>query len=469
MTGAMGRWSWIMRRIVRRVWFRAALISLCSVALAILAGIVTPYLPYDFDVKIGQDSVGTILQIMASSMLAVTTFSLTAMVSAYGSATQLGTPRATQLMLGDSTSQNALSTFLGAFVFSMVGIVGLKTSAYGSDGRIILFAATVVIILLVVVTLLRWIGHITGFGRMSDVIDRVEDAATRAMADFAAHPVLCGRPAIAVPDHATAIGSPDTGYVTHVDVPALGRLAEKHGLVVHVVALPGTMVHPARDMMRVEGRPGDTVCRALAAAFTIERHRRFEQDPRLGLISLSEIASRALAPATNDPGTAIEVLNALLRVLLALGPGAASGRDDECGRYPVHLGRPSMEDMLDDAFRPILREGAKEVEVSLRLSSTLAALHAGLPAARAPIAAMAKRQAARVATVMEDAEDLAAFRQSHDRYWLPRAMVDGESTDESGHTRGNTRNDPNLDQFDRRPAGASGHATASVKEQKGPQ
>ena len=176
----MGRWSWIVTRIVRQVWFRAALISLCSVALAILAGIVTPYLPYDFDVQIGQDSVGTILQIMASSMLAVTTFSLTAMVSAYASATQLGTPRATQLMLGDSTSQNALSTFLGAFVFSMVGIVGLKTSAYGSDGRIILFAATVVIILLVVVTLLRWIGHITGFGRMADVIDRVETAATTA-------------------------------------------------------------------------------------------------------------------------------------------------------------------------------------------------------------------------------------------------------------------------------------------------
>lgn len=413
----MGRWSWIVTRIVRQVWFRAALISLCSVALAILAGLVTPYLPYDFDVQIGQDSVGTILQIMASSMLAVTTFSLTAMVSAYASATQLGTPRATQLMLGDSTSQNALSTFLGAFVFSMVGIVGLKTSAYGSDGRIILFAATVVIILLVVVTLLRWIGHITGFGRMADVIDRVETAATTAMADFAAHPVLCGRAAIAVPDDATAIISPTTGYITHIDVPALGRMAEKHGLIVHVVVLPGTMVHPARAMMRVEGQPDDAVRRALAGAFTIERHRRFEQDPRLGLIALSEIASRALAPATNDPGTAIEVLNALLRVLLTLGRDAVPDGDAQCGRYPVYLERPSIEDMLDDAFRPILREGSKEVEVSLRLSSTLAALHAGLPAAQGPIAAMAKRQAVRVAAAMEDPADVEAFRRGHERSW----------------------------------------------------
>ena len=194
----MRQWSWILRRIVRQIWLRAAIISLLSVALEIIAGLVTPYLPYTFDADIGQQSVGTILQIMASSMLAVTTFSLTAMVSAYSSATQLATPRATQLMVSDPTSQNVLSTFLGAFVFSMVGIVGLNTSAYGHDGRIILFAATVLIILLVVGTLLRWIGHITAFGRMADVIDRVEEAATKAMQDFVAHPYRwagsCRRP-----------------------------------------------------------------------------------------------------------------------------------------------------------------------------------------------------------------------------------------------------------------------------------
>ncbi len=127
----MKRWSWILHRVIRQIWFRAAVISLLSIMLAILAGMITPYLPYTFGIEIGQQSVGTILQIMASSMLAVTTFSLTAMVSAYSSATQLATPRATQLMVSDPTSQNALSTFLGAFVFSMVGIVGLNTSAYG--------------------------------------------------------------------------------------------------------------------------------------------------------------------------------------------------------------------------------------------------------------------------------------------------------------------------------------------------
>jgi uncharacterized membrane protein len=413
----MKRWTWILHRIARQIWFRAGVISLLSVALAILAGIITPYLPYTFDVDIGQRSVGTILQIMASSMLAVTTFSLTAMVSAYSSATQLATPRATQLMVSDPTSQNALSTFLGAFVFSMVGIVGLNTSAYGHDGRIILFAATVVIIMLVVGTLLRWIGHITAFGRMADVIDRVEEAATRAMTGFAAAPHLGGRAAIAVPPGAVAIAGSQTGYVTHIDVAALRTIAERNKFGIHVGVLPGTMVHPMRDLVHVEGPVDDAVRAALIRSFTIERHRSFDQDPRLGLIALSEIASRALAPATNDPGTGIEVLNALLRVFLTLRSQPTNASGENTGRHRVYLGRPSLDDMLTDAFGPILREGGKEVEVSLRLTNTLAAIHANLPLMRRPIESWAARHAKRVGETMEDPDDIVVFEQTYRQLW----------------------------------------------------
>jgi uncharacterized membrane protein len=413
----MKRWVWILHRVVRKIWFRAGVISLLSVALAILAGIVTPYLPYAFNVDIGQRSVGTILQIMASSMLAVTTFSLTAMVSAYSSATQLATPRATQLMVSDPTSQNALSTFLGAFVFSMVGIVGLNTSAYGHDGRIILFAATVIIIMLVVGTLLRWIGHITAFGRMADVIDRVEGAATRAMADFAEAPYLGGHAAIAVPPQASAIVGTQTGYVTHIDVAALDTIASRNGLNIHVGVLPGTIVHPARNLVHVEGHVDEATRAGLIRAFTIERHRSFDQDPRLGLIALSEIASRALAPATNDPGTGIEVLNALLRVFLTLRSEPTNEHDDEGEWHRVYLGRPSIDDMLTDAFGPILREGGKEVEVSLRLTNTLSAMHANLPDIRGPVESWAARHANRVGETMEDPDDLAVFMRIYRQLW----------------------------------------------------
>lgn len=389
----MGRWAWMGRQVVRQIWFRAALISLFGVGLALVAAFVGPYLPANVHAQLGQDAVGTILQIMASSMLAVTTFSLTAMVSAYGSATQLATPRATQLLIGDPTSQNALSTFLGAFVFSVVGIIGLQSSVYGDSGRVVLFSGTVLVVAVVVVTLLRWIGHITGFGRMSDVIDRVEEAASAAMQAFSADPRLGGRPAVAVPEGALPVFAPQTGYVTHVDVASLGAVARQRDLVIHVAALPGTLVHPTRPLLHIEGDAGEeteTFARTLANAFAIERHRRFDQDPRLGLIALSEIASRALSPAINDPGTAIEVLNALLRVLLHLPPDEPAG-EELAERPPVHVPRPTLDDMLTDAFRPLIRDGATAIEVTIRLAKTLRALREARPYTTPAVARIAAR------------------------------------------------------------------------------
>src|SRR5690554_7197137 len=111
-------------------------------------------------------------------MLAVTTFSLGVMTSAFGAATTNVTPRATKLLMEDRLTQNVLSTFIGAFLFSIVGIIVLKTGSYGERGRAVLFLITIVVIGLVVIQLLRWINHLISLGRVGTTIDRVE-AATK--------------------------------------------------------------------------------------------------------------------------------------------------------------------------------------------------------------------------------------------------------------------------------------------------
>lgn len=393
------RIGWLVRRAASKIWFRAALISAASFVVAAFAGIVARAVPYHFTGDIGQDAVGTVLEIMASSMLAVTTFSLTAMVSAYSSATQLATPRATQLLISDRMSQNALSTFLGAFIFAIVGIIGLQTRLYGGQGRVLLLIATVMLVALVVVTLLRWIAHLAAFGRMSDVIDRVEDAARSAMVAFAKDPHGGGRPSIPLPTDARPVLSDTIGYVTHIDHDRLSAQARRFNLVVHVTAIPGTLVHKGRPLLHVVGGDGDGQDRELAEAFMIERHRNFDHDPRLGLIALGEIAGRALAPATNDPGTAIEVLNAILRTLNEL---PVDGTMPDGDLPPVYVPRPSVEELVRAGFGPIIREGAGEDEVAIRTFKVLAALGEMFPDARDVALALAREFGHNVEREMRD-------------------------------------------------------------------
>ncbi|MFN3673402.1 MAG: DUF2254 family protein, partial [Bosea sp. (in: a-proteobacteria)] len=128
------RWLWAVSQITRRMWFRASLFSILAVATALAAIVLAPSIPSDWPTKIGADAVDNILGIIASSMLAVTTFSLSTMVAAYAAATSNVTPRATRLVMEDTTTQNVLATFIGSFLYSLVGIIALSTGAYGGAG-----------------------------------------------------------------------------------------------------------------------------------------------------------------------------------------------------------------------------------------------------------------------------------------------------------------------------------------------
>lgn len=419
---AAGAFVSAMRRLAREVWFRAALFTLAAVVFALAAGFIGRAIPLDVTIDLGQNSVDSILQIIATAMLTATTFSATAMVTAYSSASSSATPRATQLLVADTTSQNALATFLGSFVFALVGIIALSTGYYGDEGRTIMFLGALVVVAIIVVTLLRWIAHLARFGRMADVIDRVEDAASTAVGAYARTPTFGARPMSAPPADAQTVWADESGYVAHVDLGALDRIAERWDAEVFVTAIPGTFadaLHPIASVRCAAGATGpadpagsadadrdDDLARAVRGAFRIAEHRDFEQDPRLGVIALSEIASRALSPATNDPGTAIDVLAALQRVFtLALTTEPST----EVVHERVWMRSPRMDELVVDGFRPIARDGAGVIEVQIRLQKTLAALAALAPAhgARFAESAADARRRARGELDREDARELA--------------------------------------------------------------
>lgn len=370
------KWQWVLGQLTRRLWFRASLLSALGIGTALIAIAVAPYIPSDLPARIGSDAVDHILEILASSLLAVTIFSLGAAVAAFGNATRSVTPRATRLLIEDSSTQNALATFLGAFLYGLVGIVALSTGAYGRQGRVVLFAVTIVVIVLIVVTLLRWIDHLSSLGTVVETTGRVEEAVTRAMRGRVDTPYLGGRllrdPSNDVPSGARPVHAAQIGYVQHVDVKALGELAEERKGHVFVTSLPGTFVDPSRPLawaLDIEAEHTD----ALRDAFTIGHERSFDQDPRFGLAVLAEIASRALSPAMNDAGTAIDVIGRAVRVLAIWSeePEATA----EHVKFPrVMVPEIGVGDLFDDVFAPIARDGAGLVEVQVRLQKALLAL-----------------------------------------------------------------------------------------------
>ncbi|WP_428943742.1 DUF2254 domain-containing protein [Pantoea sp. FN060301] len=376
----ISRWQWLLGQTFRKLWFRAALFAIAAVITALVSILFKSMIPLSVSIKIGAETVDHILNILASSMLAVTTFSLSIMVSAYGSATTNVTPRATRLVVEDVTTQNVLATFIGSFLFSLVGIIALNMGAYGSQGRVILFAVTLIVIALIVITLLRWIQHLTSLGQVGETTATVENAAIKTFINRAQDPFLGGYPWL---EHGTqpagtkAIYPEKTGYVEHIDIGSLAASLADSPEHIYLVAQPGSFMHPSLPAMYVTGSATPELCRQLLSAYSIADARSFSQDPRFCLCVMAEIACRALSPAVNDPGTAIDVIGRAVRILSEYGRHLEQKTEV---RYPmIHIAPLCINSLFDDFFSPVARDGAAMREVQIRVVKSLAMLARGWP------------------------------------------------------------------------------------------
>ena len=146
-----------------------------------------------------------------------------------------------------------------------------------------------------------------------------------------------------------------------------------------MASLPGSFVTPDRPLgsyvCDAEQTSSDIDPSALTDAFQVGDSRVYEDDPRFGLNALSEIASRALSPAVNDAGTAIDIIGRFLRLFTEWGSASTDGKDEGKPRFDrVEIPEISIDDMFEDAFSPIARDGAGTVEVQVRLQKALASL-----------------------------------------------------------------------------------------------
>jgi uncharacterized membrane protein len=364
---------------------------------------------------ITQDSIETLLTIISASMLVISTFAVASMVSAYASASSSATPRSFSLVISDDVSQNALSTFIGSFIFSVVALIALKNDYYDRAGRFALFALTLVILAMLIITFLSWVDRIARLGRLGGTIDKVEAATAAALQRRRHAPTLRGVPAGWRQNGGQAIYGDRVGYVQRIDVTALQTYAEKSRLRITLAALPGTFSAPGRALAYVTAESGDlsdSDASRIAQAFVLGDDRQFDDDPRFGLIVLSEIASRALSPAVNDPGTAIGIIGRLVRLFVLWSEPIEEGdrQISECDR--VEVPEISLRDMFDDAFTAIARDGAAAIEVAGRLQKAFASLAAIGDAEMREAAIYHSRLAlARAEHVLEIPEDLEVVRK----------------------------------------------------------
>ncbi len=405
----------ILLRFSRRLWVRVALMALLSVVAAVAAMYLEDFIPKDLRDRFRPDTVMPILTILASGMLAVSTFSLNVMVSAHNAAAAQATPRAHRILLADTTTQSVLATFIGAFVYALTSIILLRAGLDGGSSSVTVLLFTVAVVVLVILALLRWIDHLSDLGSMDATLRMTEAEARTSLQLTRRAPTLNASPLTSdtvIPTDAVPVPAHRSGYLQFIDVARLNGIIEKSKACIYLHTAPGDFVLTGQPVAYATGLT-DKQMKTVQNSLTIGQYRTFEQDATYGLLVLSEIASRALSPGMNDPGTAIDVIARQERLLWNWAQSEEAKADP---KYPsIFVPEMSRGKMIENAFSSTARDGAGSIEVTCRLLHALRALQdapdPALAEAAAQMSEITRQYAEEALTLKSEKETM---RQAHD-------------------------------------------------------
>jgi uncharacterized membrane protein len=370
-----------LREYTRLLWVRVVIMGALAFVAVGVTQLIEPLVPDEVATTLTGSAADRLLDIIANAMLAVTTFSLTVMVTVYRATSTQWTPRVHRLIIQDRTTQNTLAVFIGAYVYALLGIILRELGVYVDERAFVLFVMTVIVLSVIVIYLIRWVLHLQTFGSLIDTTRQIEQTTRDRFKERLANPCLGANPLTGdVPEEAEPIPAGQSGYIQHIYPEALQEAAQAHGVELYLTRNIGHFVFVNEPLLQVvkRGEPSapendaESLERAVRRNIRIGDLRTYDQDPRFGLVVMGEVASKALSPGVNDPGTAIDVLTRIGRILSNYKDEEATDRKTRLTALWVPPLVP--EDLIEDGFAALARDGSTVVEVQQRLQVVLGGL-----------------------------------------------------------------------------------------------
>ena len=372
----------LYRRVTSGLWFTPVLYVLDGIGLVWLIIAIGPYLPASVLWPFPASEPATVkgaLQLLASSTLTVATVTFSILMVVLTMTASNFSPRAVSGFMRDRVDQNTLGMFLGAFAFSMAGILLLRPGSYDERFLGLLLLITVIVAFLVLFALVYFIHHTATAVQITSLVVRLHREADDALARFLKRAEnekdQSKTPAMLPSEPPGSVDAHSAGYIQVLDRDRIFGLAVANDLVVRVLRHTGDFA--TRGIALCEVWPADRLTVEVAdgfrAAYAIGAQRTAERDPLLGMELLAEIAVRALSPGINDPNTAVNCLDYLGDLLVRMASHELPRHEmhDDEGRLRLVVAVPGFRDFLERSLLGIASAGAGHARVVLTLLGVL--------------------------------------------------------------------------------------------------
>jgi uncharacterized membrane protein len=371
--------------VTRRLWPIPLGFAAIAVGLAWLAAWVdrefAPGSPVTYDTGSAQATLSSIaagMLVFIGFVFSVITFAIQYEASTY-------TPRLLRTIANSTALRFTLAVFLATFVYALLVLAQIEPD---SEYRysVLLAVVLVGVSLLLFLALMTEVADRARSGRTVDEVARagcrVIERTCRAEIDAPSTEHRDPWPERELSVRSTPAAR--SGVVQGIDVDGIVALAAECDAVVELVPEVGGFVAFDEPLFRVHGGTATLPDAALHGSILLGAERTSDQDPRLSIRILVDIAIRALSPAINDPTTAVEALERIGDLLLLLSSRALPDgvHRDGSGRVRLVEPVPTWEDYLTLGLTEIRLYGASSPFVAHEMNRNLTALRRRAPESR---------------------------------------------------------------------------------------
>ncbi|MFE0641661.1 DUF2254 domain-containing protein [Streptomyces sp. NPDC058877] len=328
------------------------------------------------------DAARALLAAIAGSLITATALTLSLTVVTLQLASSQFSPRLLRTFSQDGYVQATLALFLATFTYALT-VLRTVRSGTGNGAPAVPQVSITVAFLLTLASMFALVVFLSHLARKIRVETMLRDVHVDADATIRrllpeADPAATVAPAPPEPPAgALPLLAASSGFLTAVDEGAILSVAVEADAVVLVDRSPGSSLIAGTPVGAVWPRTGrpfapevrEEVVSNAARTLATEPERTPLQDVAFGLRQLTDVATRALSPGTNDPTTAVHALSHSSALLCELAKRDPSPRllHDDRGRVRVVLRRANLAELLRLGIAQPLHYGAAEPAVLARL------------------------------------------------------------------------------------------------------
>ena len=403
------RFAEISDRIRHSLWFIpsictvvGALLALLLVWVSELTGLEATNLPIVFSA--GVDGARAMLQAIAGSIMTVTGVLFSITIVALQLASTQFSPRVLRTFLRDRSTQVVLGVFVGTFTYTLLVLRSIRSEDESASAFVPALAITgaLVLTLIALGMLIYFIHHISVRIQVTSILASVADdtlETTRRLAerwqedddDRPWHPTTNAAassappsgavPAETVPGSEHLVPARSSGYLQFVDIDRLVEATQEAGGRLRLLVGPGAWVQEGVPLAAFEpsgdGKPDlDDLSRSLEDGIGLGHERSMSEDIAFGIQQIVDIALKAMSPSVNDPTTAMNGIDRLVQVLIAIGtsPDAPRAITDRDATRRLEIPFPTFDELVDLSFDQLRHSGASITSVVVHLARALSML-----------------------------------------------------------------------------------------------